>query len=86
MRVMDKVHVCFRLLQMVITLQTRFIPIKLYLCFFQRPMSPEQVERAFNHLMLESRVRSAVRLITDRWGGGVLDSSGDAYLTYCSTN
>ena len=43
------------------------------------PMSPEQIERTFNRLMLEGRVRSAVRLITDRCGGGVLDPGGEAH-------
>ena len=37
------------------------------------PMNQEQVERTFARLMMEGRVRSAVRLLTDRLGGGVLD-------------
>ena len=42
------------------------------------PMTSEQVERTFARLMLEGRVRSAVRLLTERNGGGVLDPSGEA--------
>eukprot|EP00117_Sycon_ciliatum_P019119 scpid50248/ scgid17443/ len=43
------------------------------------PMSNEQVQRTFNRLMLEGRVRSAVRLVTDRSSGGVLDPADEAH-------
>ena len=43
------------------------------------PMSQEKIERTFNRLMPEGRVSSAVRLITDRVGGGVLDPDDDAH-------
>ena len=43
-----------------------------------KPMSPEQLERTFNRLMMEGRVRSAVRLVTDRTGGGTLDPADKA--------
>jgi len=42
------------------------------------PMSSEQIERTFARLMMEGRIRSAVRLLTDRLGGGVLDPSAEA--------
>ena len=40
-------------------------------------MSQEKIEQTLNRLMLEGRVRSAVRRITDRVGGGVLDPDDD---------
>ena len=42
------------------------------------PKNQEQVERTFALLMMEGRVRSAVRLLTDRLGGGVLDPGANA--------
>ena len=42
------------------------------------PMSPEQVERTFARMMMQGRVPSAVRLLTDRLGGGVLDPGAEA--------
>ena len=42
------------------------------------PMSPEQLERMFNRLMMEGRVRSAVRDVTDCTGGGTLDPADKA--------
>ena len=42
-------------------------------------MTPEQLYRTFNRLMLESRVRSAVRLTTEHGGGGVLDPEAEAF-------
>ena len=43
------------------------------------PMTSEQLERTFNRLILEGRVRSAVRLITERTGGGVLNPADEAH-------
>ena len=37
------------------------------------PKTSEQVECTFNRLMLQDRVHSAVRLLTKRGGGGILD-------------
>ena len=42
------------------------------------PMTPEQLERTFNRLMLEGRIRSAVRLLTERGAGGTLDPETEA--------
>ena len=42
------------------------------------PMTPEQLERTFNWLMLEGRVCSAMRLMTECGGGGVLDPEAEA--------
>ena len=41
-------------------------------------MTLEQLERMFNRLMLEGRVHSAVRLMTECSGGGVLDPEAEA--------
>ena len=43
-----------------------------------KPMSPEQLERTFNRLMMEGQVWGAVRLVTDRTGGGTLDPADKA--------
>eukprot|EP00117_Sycon_ciliatum_P000153 scpid67399/ scgid6335/ len=43
------------------------------------PMATTKVERTFAHLMLQGRVRSAVRLLTERNGGGVLDPADEAH-------
>ncbi len=42
-------------------------------------MSREHVERVFNRLMLLGRVRSAVRLLTEKGSGGVLDPDAEAH-------
>ena len=42
------------------------------------PMTPEQLERTFNRLMLEGRIRSAVQLLTERGAGGTLDPETEA--------
>ena len=42
------------------------------------PMTPEQLERTLNRLMLEGRIRSAVRLLTERGAGGTLDPETEA--------
>ena len=41
-------------------------------------MTPEQLERTFNRLMMEGRVRSAARLMTECGVGGVLDPGAEA--------
>ena len=38
----------------------------------------EQLERTFNRLMLEGRIRSVVRLLTERGDGGTLDPETEA--------
>ena len=43
------------------------------------PLTSEQLERTFTRLMMEGRIRSAVRLVTDRGGGGVLDPEDEAH-------
>ena len=43
------------------------------------PLTSEQLERTFNRLMMEGRIRSAVRLVTDRGGRGVLDPEDEAH-------
>ena len=43
------------------------------------PLTSEQLERTFNLLMLEGRIRSAVRLVTERRSGGVLDPEAVAH-------
>ena len=44
------------------------------------PLTSEQLERTFNRLMMEGRIRSAVRLVTDRGGGGgVPDPEDEAH-------
>ena len=43
------------------------------------PLTSEQLERTFNRLMMEGRIRSAVRLTTDHGSGGVLDMEDDAH-------
>ena len=47
------------------------------------PMTPEQLERTFNRLMLEGRIRSAVRLLTERGAGGTLDPETEAQGKNC---
>ena len=42
-------------------------------------MTPEQWYRTFNRLMLEGRVRSAMKLMTESGGGGVLDPEAEAH-------
>ena len=42
------------------------------------PMTLEQLERTFNQLMLEGRVCSAMRLMTECGGGGDLDPEDEA--------
>lgn len=43
-----------------------------------KPMEREQLERTFNRLVLQGRVRAAVRLLTDRSGTTVLDPDAEA--------
>ena len=42
------------------------------------PMTLEELERTFNHLMLEGRVRLTMRLITECGVGGVLNTEVEA--------
>ena len=42
-------------------------------------LTPEQLERTFNQLMMEGRVSSAMSLLTERGGGGVLDPEAEAH-------
>ncbi|CEM26448.1 unnamed protein product [Vitrella brassicaformis CCMP3155] len=44
----------------------------------QPPLDDESVYRIFNKLMLEGKVRAAVRFVTERGGGGVLHPSAQA--------
>ena len=43
------------------------------------PMISEQLERTFNRLMIKGRIHSAVRLVTDRGGCGVLPPEAEAH-------
>ena len=42
-------------------------------------LTSEQLERTFNRLMMEGRIRSVVRLVTERGSGGVLDLEAEAH-------
>ena len=43
------------------------------------PLPFEQLERTFNRLMLEGRIRTAVRFIIERGGVGVLDPEAEIH-------